>query len=98
MNDPTRPGLDGLDIELARRIDATCRRFEGDRRAGRARAIGGYLGDVPEQGQSALQAELEVLERELSWADETMARLDVADLVVSGSESGVFRLRSDRLA
>jgi hypothetical protein len=35
MNELPSHNLDGLDIDLARRIDEICRRFEADRRAGR---------------------------------------------------------------
>ncbi len=72
MNEPTRPNLDGLDIELARRIDAACRRFEADWRAGKRPAIGDYFNEVPEEGRIALRIELEALERELGQADETI--------------------------
>jgi hypothetical protein len=30
MNEPTGPRFDDLDLELERRIDAICRRFESD--------------------------------------------------------------------
>ncbi len=75
MNMSERPGqdLDGLDIDLARRIDEACRRFEADRRAGKSGAIGDYLAEVAEEGQPALRLELEALERELRGAGETIA-------------------------
>jgi hypothetical protein len=38
MHDPESSTLDGLDIELARRIDVACRRFEADL-AGRSPAV-----------------------------------------------------------
>jgi len=47
-----------FNVELLRQIDAVCRRFEADRRAGRFSAIGDYLGEVPEEGHPALRAEL----------------------------------------
>jgi serine/threonine protein kinase len=85
MNDPTRPTLDGLDIDLARRIDAACRRFEADWRAGERPAIGDYLNEIPEEGRIALRIELEALERELRQADETMARPESAATVEAPS-------------
>ena len=36
MNEPSGAELGRLDLDLARRIDAACRRFEADRRAGKA--------------------------------------------------------------
>jgi hypothetical protein len=47
MNRPSHDP-DGLDIDLdaARRIDAVCRRFEVDWRAGKAAAIGEYLDET----------------------------------------------------
>ena len=71
-----RPGRDlsDLDIDLIRRIDAACRRFEAEWRAGRQPCAGGYRDDVPEEGRAALRAELEALERELRQPDETVAR------------------------
>jgi hypothetical protein len=74
MSEPTDPGLGDLDLDLARGVDAVCRRFEADWRGGRSAAIGDYLGEVPEEARAALQAELEALERELRQADETIAR------------------------
>ena len=35
MNDKPDSNLEGLDIDLVRRIDAICRQFEADWRAGR---------------------------------------------------------------
>jgi WD40 repeat protein len=73
MSERPGHGLSGLDSDLVRRIDAVCRRFEGDWRAGRQPRVQDYLDDVPEQGRTALRAELEALERELRQADETIA-------------------------
>jgi hypothetical protein len=56
------PDLDGLALDLARRIDAVCRRFEADWRGGRSPHVDDYLADVPEQGRPALRAELIALE------------------------------------
>ena len=73
MNERPGDNPGGLDIDLARRIDAICRRFEADRRAGKSGAIGDYLAEVAEEGRLALRIELEALERELRGADETVA-------------------------
>ncbi len=73
MSDRASHNLDGLDLDLVRRIDAACRRFEADWGAGKAPAIGDYLGEVPEEGRVALRIELEALERELRQADEMIA-------------------------
>ncbi len=64
----------GRTIELVRRIDEVCRRFEAEWRQGRQPHIADYLVEIPDEGQSALRAELEALERELNQADETIAR------------------------
>jgi hypothetical protein len=64
------PDLNRLD--LARCIDAVCRLFEADWRAGQRPAIADYLGEVPDQGRPALPAELVALEHELCRADETI--------------------------
>ena len=66
MSDRLSHNLDGLDIELVRRIDEVCWRFEADWRAGRRPRIEDYLVDVPDEGLPALRAELEALERELN--------------------------------
>jgi len=42
MGDRPSHNLDGLDIELARHIDAVCRKFEADWREGRQPRIEGY--------------------------------------------------------
>jgi tetratricopeptide (TPR) repeat protein len=60
----------GLDIELARRIDAVCRRFEADWRAGRHPRIEDYLSDFAPERQAALQTELEALMHKLGPARE----------------------------
>ena len=73
MSDQRRDGIDRLDLDAARRIDAICRRFEADWCAGKLPAICDYVVDLPEDGRSALRAELEALERELQHADETTA-------------------------
>jgi hypothetical protein len=74
MSDRPSHNLSGLDIDLARRIDEVCRRFEAAWREGRQPRIEDYLVDMPHDGRLALQAELEALERELRHSDETVAR------------------------
>ena len=74
MTDRPSRLLEGLGLVLARRIDALCRRFEADWRAGRRPRIADYLGGVADAGRAALCAELEALEHELRRADETMAQ------------------------
>jgi hypothetical protein len=75
MSERTGHDLSGLDIDLVRRIDAVCRRFEADWRGRRRSRVQDYLDDIPEEGRAALRAELEALERELRQADETIGRL-----------------------
>jgi WD40 repeat protein/tetratricopeptide (TPR) repeat protein len=75
MNDRPSRQLADLDIDLARRIDAVCRRFEADWRAGQKPRIQDYQDDVPDEGRAALQAELAALEEELRHGDESVARL-----------------------
>jgi hypothetical protein len=78
MNDQLRSGLDRLDINLARRIDKICRRFEADWRAGRRPASGDYLGEVPHEGRSVLLEELEAVECELREAGKERPRPEFA--------------------
>ncbi len=51
MSEPTDFNLGGLDLDLVRRIDAVCRRFEADCRAGKSPVIADYLGEIPEEGR-----------------------------------------------
>jgi len=74
MSERPSQNLDGLDPELARQIDAVCRRFEADWREGCRPRMEEYLVDVSHEGRSALRAELEALERELRPSEETVAR------------------------
>ena len=74
MSDKPSHNLDGLDIDMARQIDAVCRRFEADRREGRQPRVEDYLDDVPGEVRPALCAELVALERELGPPDDTVAR------------------------
>ena len=70
MSDAHPHDLEAPDVALARQVDAICRRFEADWRAGRRPAISDYLGEIAEEGQGILRAELEALESELRQADE----------------------------
>jgi len=76
MNEKPSHAPGGLDIDLARRIDGVCRRFEADWRAGGRPRIEDYAGDVPDEGRAALRAELVALEHELHQAQ---ARGSTAD-------------------
>jgi len=48
MSEQTDFNLDGLDLDVARQIDAFGHRFEADWRDGRQPRIEDYLGEVPE--------------------------------------------------
>ena len=63
-----------MDIELVRRIDEVCRRFEAQWRQGRQPRIEDFLCAVAEEGRAALASELEALQRELRPSDQTVAR------------------------
>jgi hypothetical protein len=65
MSDKPDSNLEGLDLDLVRRIDAICRQFEADWRAGRQPRLEDYLGEVPDGCRGALRAELEALLAEL---------------------------------
>ena len=73
MSDRPSQNLGGLDVDLARRIDEVCRRFEADWRQGRQPRIEDYLVDAPDEGRPALRAELSALERELRQSEEVTA-------------------------
>ncbi len=70
MGEHGESNFTGLSLELARRIDAVCRRFEADWRAGGSPRIEDYAADVPDEGRVALRAELVALEHELRQAQE----------------------------
>jgi serine/threonine-protein kinase len=76
MSDRPSHNLDGLDIDLARRIDAACRRFEADWREGKQPRAEDYLAELPDEARAALRSELEALERELRPSEETIARAE----------------------
>ncbi len=73
-----------LEIDMARRIDAVCRRFEADWRGGRQPCVRDYLDDVPEEGRAALRAELEALDRELRQSDATIAPASLPTAPIAG--------------
>ena len=52
MSDRPSENLDGLDINLARRIDEVCRQFHTDWRNGSQPHVEDYLIDVPDEGAS----------------------------------------------
>src|SRR5262249_8607645 len=70
MNEPSGSDFNRLDLDLARRIDAACRRFEVDWRAGKGPAVDDYLEEVPDAGRAAPRDELMALERELRGIEE----------------------------
>ncbi len=72
MSDRPSHNLAGLDIDLARQIDAICRQFEADWRAARQPRLEDYLDDVPGDVRPALRTELAALERELGRSEEPM--------------------------
>jgi serine/threonine-protein kinase len=74
MSDRPSLNLGGLDIDLARRIDVICRRFEADWRTGQRPPLDAYLAEVPAEARPVLRAELIALERELHQAEEKVAR------------------------
>jgi Protein kinase domain len=86
MSDRPSHNFDGLEIDLARRIDEVCRRFEGDCREGRQPRIEDYLVDVAVEGRPALRAELEALERELRPSEETAARPEAVPATAADAE------------
>jgi len=65
MSDRPSHNLAGLGIDLARQIDAICRRFEAEWRAGREPRLQDYLNDVPGDIVRALRNELETLLHEV---------------------------------
>ena len=68
MSHRTSDNLGGLDIDLARRIDEVCRRFEADWRAGHQPRVDEYFGEFTGDARAALAAELEALQSELQQA------------------------------
>jgi Protein kinase domain len=70
MSDAHPRDREVTEVALARHVDAICRRFEADWRAGKRPAIGDYLNEIAEEGRGGLRAELETLESELRQADE----------------------------
>jgi WD40 repeat protein len=65
MSERSGLGLDHLDLDLARCLEAVCRRFEADWRGGGRPRVEDYLAEIPAEARPALRAELIALEREL---------------------------------
>jgi WD40 repeat protein len=68
MSDPAEDSLARLDIDLVRRIDEVCRRFEADWQAGQQPRVEAYLGEFTGDARASLAAELEALHSELQQA------------------------------
>jgi serine/threonine-protein kinase len=68
MGDPAKDSLARLEIDLVRRIDEVCRRFETDWRAGHQPRVEEYFGEFTGDARAALAAELEALQSELKQA------------------------------
>jgi serine/threonine protein kinase len=79
--------LDGLDNDMARRIDVICRRFEADWRHGCRAPVDDYLGGVSKEGRGALRAALLSLEHELGSSDEPDSRAAVGIAIAPHSSS-----------
>jgi eukaryotic-like serine/threonine-protein kinase len=86
MSDAHPHDEEAPEVALARHVDAICRRFEADWRAGRIPAISDYLGEIAEEGRGFLRAELEALESELRQADEaaTVAQASLPTFPIPG--------------
>ncbi len=65
VSEPEPLDASQLDLELMRKIDVVCLRFEAAWRAGALPPFDSYLAEVRDQGRSALRAKLEAMEREL---------------------------------
>jgi WD40 repeat protein len=76
MSDPAKESLAGLDIDVARRIDEICRRFEADWRAGHQPRVEDYFGGFTGDARASLALELEALQSELQQA---AGRAGIAD-------------------
>jgi hypothetical protein len=74
MSERPSENLGGMEIDLARRIDEVCRRFEVELREGRRPSVEDYAVEISDEARPALRAELEALERELRPLDEKVAR------------------------
>ena len=68
MSHRTSDNLGRLDIDLARRIDEICRRFEADWRAGQQPRVEEYFGEFTGDARAALATELEAMQSELQQA------------------------------
>ena len=70
MSEQSDSGIGGPDLQHARLIDAVCRSFEADWRAGKQPRVSDYLTEVPQAARTILRSELEALECELRQLDE----------------------------
>ena len=70
MSEQSDSGIGGPDLQHARLIDAVCRSFEVDWRAGKQPRVSDYLTEVPQAARTILRSELEALECELRQLDE----------------------------
>ncbi len=84
MGDRARDSLARLDIDLARRIDEVCRRFEADWRQGRQPRAEEYFEEFTGDARASLAAELEALQSELQQAAGQAAIAD-APTIAPGS-------------
>ena len=87
MSEPEPSGASQLEVELMRQIDAVCRRFEADWRAGARPPFDSYLAEVPDQARPALRTELEALDRELRQPEETVGRAEVDSAPLAPTEA-----------
>ncbi len=87
MSDRLSDDPGGLNIDIARRIDAICRRFEADWRDGRRPRVEEYRDDGLGDIGPALLAELEALERELRQSEETMPRSGAGSSPISAPQA-----------
>jgi Protein kinase domain len=100
MRDQSDSGIDGLDLELARRIDAVCVSFEADWRAGKQPRADDYLAEVPKQARARLRRELEALECELRQVEEQsrstsqMSQSSGSPDVITTAQATVLRVGS----
>jgi hypothetical protein len=83
MSDRPSQNLRGLDVDLTRRIDVVCRRFEAEWWEGRQECVENYLEAVPEEVREALRAELTALDRELRQTEEIMLGPDAGSAAIS---------------
>jgi eukaryotic-like serine/threonine-protein kinase len=89
MSEEHERKLDDLELDLVRRIEAVCRRFEADWRGGKRPALDDYLCEVPQEARPALRVELADLERELLQPEEAGAIADAPAIPPSPTTVGI---------